>query len=512
MYMSFTPFIPTLPASLSLSYSPMELTGIVQSLEQKTILVTGAAGFLAKIFIERVLRVQPNVKRLYLLIRAPDAESAVQRLHKEVIGKEIFRVLREKWVAGFDSFITEKVTTVAGDITYENLGIEASDLREDMWREIDMVVNIAATTNFDDRYDVSLGVNAMGPKHVLNFANKCVNLKMLLHVSTAYVVGEQAGLILEKPFKMGETLNGTPGLDIEQEFKLVDEKLRELQALGASKTAETFSMKELGLTRARHYGWPNTYVYTKAMGEMLLGRSRETLPLVIIRPTIITSTYREPFPGWVEGMRTIDSLGVGYGKGKITCFLGDPESIVDVIPGDMVVNAMIVAMVAHANQDGEFIYQVGSSLRNPAKFTLFQDYGYQYFSKHPWIGKDGKPIKVGKVSVFNTMDSFHKYMAIRYMLPLKVLKLLNVASCQYFQSTYSNFSRKINFVMRLVELYKPYLFFRGVFDDLNLEKLRMAMKDNASEANMFCFDPKCVDWDDYFLNIHLPGLIKYVFK
>ncbi|KAJ4971217.1 hypothetical protein NE237_004316 [Protea cynaroides] len=491
----------------------MELTGIVQSLEHKTILVTGAPGFLAKIFMEKVLRVQPNLKKLYLLLRAADTQSAAQRLQKEVIEKDLFRVLREKCGAGLDSFIAEKVTPVAGDITFDNLGIETSDLREEMWQEIDIVVNIAATTNFDERYDVSLGVNAMGAKYVLSFAKRCVKLQMLLHVSTAYVSGEKEGLILEKPFKMGETLNGLPGLDIVKELKLVEEKLKELSALRASKSAETFAMKELGIDRARHYGWPNTYVFTKALGEMLIGQSRENLPVVIIRPTIITSTFREPFPGWVEGMRTIDSLGVGYGKGRITCFLGDPESIIDVIPGDMVVNAMIVAMVGHANQQGEFIYQVGSSVRNPTNINFFQDYGYQYFSKHPWIDKDGKPIKVGRVAIFSTMDSFRKYMVIRYMLPLKILQLVNIMSCQYFQTTCSNLNRKINFVMRLVELYRPYLFFRGVFDDMNVERLRMALKENgADEANMFCFDPKCIDWADYFLNIHLPALIRYVFK
>lgn len=93
------------------------------------------------------------------------------------------------------------------------------------------------------------------------------------------------------------------------------------------------------------------------------------------------------------------------------------------IPADMVVNATIVAMVAHARQQqsGNVIYQVGSSLRNPLRYSDLQDYGYRYFTKKPWINKDGKPVKVGKVNVMNSMASFHRYMAIRYMLPLKVL-------------------------------------------------------------------------------------------
>jgi len=57
--------------------------------------------------------------------------------------------------------------------------------------------------------------------------------------------------------------------------------------------------------RAKVYGWPNTYVFTKAMGEMLVGHLKEDLSVVIIRPTIVTSTYEEPFTGWVEGVRYI---------------------------------------------------------------------------------------------------------------------------------------------------------------------------------------------------------------
>lgn len=91
------------------------------------------------------------------------------------------------------------------------------------------------------------------------------------------------------------------------------------------------------------------------------------------------------------------------------------------IPADMVVNAIIVAMAAHANkQTGNVICQVGSSLRNPLRYRNLQDYGYRYFTKKPWINKDGKPVKVGKVNVMNSMASFHRYMAIHYILPLKV--------------------------------------------------------------------------------------------
>lgn len=491
----------------------MELGSVVQFLENKTILVTGATGFLAKIFVEKILRTQPNVKKLFLLLRAADTKSATQRLHNEVIAKDLFRVLREKWGAELNPFISEKVTPVAGDISCENLAVNDSILREEMWREVDIVINLAATTNFDERYDISLGINTMGPKHVLNFAIKCVKLKTFVHVSTAYVSGEREGLILENPCRMGESLNGISGLDIDAEIKLVDQTLKKLEAEKATEATITLAMKDLGIKRAKLYGWPNTYVFTKAMGEMIVGHLKQNVSIVIIRPTIITSTYKEPFPGWVEGVRTIDSLLVGYCKGKLQCFLGDPNSIVDVIPADMVVNSIIVAMMANANhQSYEIIYQIGSSMRNPLRYQNIQDFGLHYFTEKPWINKDGNPVKVGKITVLSTMDSFYIYMAIRYFIPLKGLELVNSAFCQYFRGTCTELNRKIGFVMRVVDLYRPYLFFKGVYVDTNIEKLQMEMRESCTEADMFYFDSKSIDWEYYFLNIHLPGAVKYLFK
>ncbi|PON84334.1 Fatty acyl-CoA reductase [Trema orientale] len=490
----------------------MELESVLKFLENKTILVTGATGFLAKIFVEKILRVQPNVKKLYLLLRAADAKSATQRMNNEVIGKDLFRVLKEKLGANFNSFVREKVSVMAGDITSEDLGLKDLNLKEEMLSQLDVIVNLAATTNFDERYDVSIFLNTLGAKNVLNFAKQCANLKVLVHISTAYVSGERGGLILENPYHMGDTLNGATGLDINNELRLVEEKLKELQAEEATEPEITLAMKDFGIERAKKFGWPNTYVFTKAMGEMVLEHLKGNTNVVIVRPTIVTSTYKEPFPGWVEGVRTIDSLAVGYGKGKLTCFLGDLNAIVDAIPADFVVNAIIVAMAAHANQPSDRIYQVGSSMRNPLRYVDLQEFGFGYFSKKPWINKDGKPVKVAKVFVLSNMASFHRYMTFRYLLFLKGLELVNTAFCQYFQGMYLDLNRKIKFVMRLVELYRPYLFFKGVFDDMNTERLRLEAKESGIETDIFYFDPKSINWEEYFLSIHIPGVVKYVFK
>ncbi|XP_026395831.1 fatty acyl-CoA reductase 3-like [Papaver somniferum] len=503
----------------------MELNSIVEYLDNKSILVTGATGFLAKLFVEKLLRVQPNLKQLFLLIRASDSASVTQRFHSEVIEKEAFRVLKTKHGVGFNSFLSEKVTPIAGDVTLENLGIRDPELTRKLWSEVDFVANFAATTNFNERYDVAFDTNIVGAKNVLEFCMKCVNLKLLLYVSTAYVWGEKSGFLLENPLRKGETLNGTtsPKLDSQIEMKLISQKLQELKDEQVSYKEETTAMKEFGLRRASLFGWPNTYVFTKAMGEIEIGElieSRNDHPVVILRPNMITSTFKEPFPGWIEGIRTIDSVILAGGKGKIKCFLGRAGLIMDLIPGDMVVNAAM-AMVGHANQPSDnrqpIIYQVGSSARSPFEYIKLRCYLYNYFSKNPLISSPtskhkGKPIQVSYPYVFPTTASFFTFLYITHMLPLKGLRLVNSLLCDYFRDKCNDAERKITFIMKLVKFYEPYILFEGIFADSNTERLRASVRGNAAEEYTFYFDPKCINWDEYFMNTHIPGLVKYALK
>lgn len=65
----------------------------------------------------------------------------------------------------------------------------------------------------------------------------------------AYVCGEKSGLIMETQYRMGETLNGTTGLDIDNEKRLVHEKLDQLRAAETPPETITQAMKDLGRTR-----------------------------------------------------------------------------------------------------------------------------------------------------------------------------------------------------------------------------------------------------------------------
>lgn len=70
-----------------------------------------------------------------------------------------------------------------------------------------------------------------------------------IYLNAAYVCGERGGLVVEDPIKLGASLNGVQGLDIDEEKRVVEEKLNLLQQEGATENEIKIAMKDLGIKR-----------------------------------------------------------------------------------------------------------------------------------------------------------------------------------------------------------------------------------------------------------------------
>lgn len=47
---------------------------------------------------------------------------------------------------------------------------------------------------------------------------------------------------------------------------------------------------------------PNTYTFTKALAEHLIYEQNGRLPIAVVRPSIVASSFLEPTPGWVDNV------------------------------------------------------------------------------------------------------------------------------------------------------------------------------------------------------------------
>lgn len=65
------------------------------------------------------------------------------------------------------------------------------------------------------------------------------------------------------------------------------------------KLAEILDDTEMKLITAKVLDYyPNTYAYTKSLGEALVCEASNQIPTLILRPSIILPVWREPIQGW----------------------------------------------------------------------------------------------------------------------------------------------------------------------------------------------------------------------
>ncbi|XP_031262267.1 fatty acyl-CoA reductase 2-like [Pistacia vera] len=466
--------------------------GILEFLPGKNYFVTGATGFLGKALIEKLLRAAPDVCKIYLLIKAENKEAALERIKTEIIDSNLFDILRDMHGESYTDLMLSKLVPVPGNIGESNLGMN-TDLIIEIAQELDVIINSAANTTFDERFDVAVNINTRGPSRILNFAKRCKKLCCFIHVSTAYVNIENVGETLTS--KSSPLLH--PPVNVDAEVKLAFDS--SLSFHGGAEIVR--KMKEMGLERARSYGWKNFYEFTKAMGEIVIYKNRGEIPVAIIRPSVIESSFKEPSPGWIQGIRMVDPFIFAYGKGYLPAFL-NPETVVDIIPVDMVVNAIISAMAKHGiTRKPELnVYHVTSSRVNPVTMTFLFDVCYEHFKSSPIKDLKGKEVEVKRVKFLSSLEDIFSHIS-GAIIPKNgvVSQELERKFCE----------KKIKQTKYMIQMYEPYLSSRW-FESSDTYKLWEAM--SLEEKLSFGFDVKSLDWKDYFSNIHIPGLRKYAME
>uniref|UniRef100_A0A8D8WRD2 Fatty acyl-CoA reductase n=1 Tax=Cacopsylla melanoneura TaxID=428564 RepID=A0A8D8WRD2_9HEMI len=135
------------------------------------IFLTGASGFMGKVFIEKVLRCYPEVGAIYILMR-PKKNKTVQERIEEQFKDELFdRVKREQ-----SDILQRKVHFISGDLNQPLLGISCSD--QDLIRtRVHVIVHAAASLRMDELVKDAFTLNVEATKQLLELATQCTQLK-----------------------------------------------------------------------------------------------------------------------------------------------------------------------------------------------------------------------------------------------------------------------------------------------------------------------------------------------
>ncbi len=518
----------------------------------KVLLITGGTAFLGQPMVAKILTSLPDVQKIYLLIRGrTDSNgkhtSAQERLENELLTSDVFASLRQLHGANFDEWAQQKLTAVEGELTHERLGFSDAEYQR-LQNKVQIFINIAGLVQFDPPFDESLKGNALAAKHVVTFAKGCRDA-VFLHVSTAYVCGNKPRRVPEElplPYeryaalqreKTGMAMSETLSEEIEEllslsaairaeadtpenlvRFQQQAEQQKKKTRKGIAAHAEELKTEwlesrlvEEGLKHARARGWNDTYTYMKFLGEQMIMALRGDLPTAIVRPSIIESSFAEPHPGWLGKFRMSEPLIVGFAKGRLPDFPADPDIILDIIPVDFVVNAMLAAAEATAQRGGIEVYHVATGTQNPLYFRGIVEATYDYFVEHPML-ENGKPIAV-PVWQYPSLELFQKRLDSKMRLlerAIQVLARLPMRSAKRKRRKLILKQSGIKALLHYIQIYAPYTRTNFEFETEKVQALYEGL--SPLEQQRFNFDVSKIHWKRYFQEIHIPGIKRHVLK
>jgi HAD superfamily hydrolase (TIGR01490 family) len=267
---------------------------------------------------------------------------------------------------------------------------------------------------------------------------------------------------------------------------------------------------EAGRARAQALGWPDAYAFTKALGERALVAGHPGVPTTVVRPSIIESALAEPRPGWIRGFRMAEPIIISYARGLLKEFPGVPEGVVDVVPVDLVVAAIVTVAAAGPAPGGATVYQVASSVRNPLRYGELVDLVQSWFTEHPLYDADGQPIVVpdwsfpGRGRVQRQLKRATTVLA----LTERVLGALpGRGDRAEWAARVEDQRTRAERALGSVELYGAYTETEAHFRVDRLMELWGRL--SAADREIFCFDPGVVEWSHYVHDVHLPSVVEH---
>jgi len=369
------------------------------------ILLTGATGFVGKVVLFDLLnrKDELNIDKIYLIIRPKGVRTADSRFKNEIAKSQIFDSLSNK-------LLLDNVISLGGEITLENCDLNEEDSKL-IHNKITHVIHCAASVDFDLPIEEAALPNIDGAVNILELSKKIKNLKKLVAVSTAYVTPNRDGEIKEELHKLP--------FDPEDTYKDIKLGLADENRL----------LKESG--------HPNTYTLTKCISENILFNRKESVPLTIVRPSIISATLRNPHPGWIDSASTIAAFvilqSIGYCKVVNNC----KDTQANIVPCD-IVSENIIKETFSEYKGFNIRYAISNDIKNAPTQEQISQIFYDYFSKY----NHGK--KANKMEAVNSYDEFIVKDFIKNKLPLNIAGSFDKKSSEKIKKLHSTTDRILN--------------------------------------------------------------------
>lgn len=490
----------------------------------KKIAMTGVTGFIGEQMLWAFLNDCPET-RTAVLVRPKGSVTAAQRV-AQLLGKKIFKDLVAA-AGSVEALMAERVEVISGDLP--NV--------PELPRDIDVLVHCAGDVSFDPPIDQAFMTNVIGTKALLqrfleSASDADGNLERIphyVHVSTAYTAGRRRGAIPEAPhvhevdydaeaaaaLRMAEHVEAR-SRSSEQLTKLRKQAEALHRQAGYLTTSEDTERRRqewvkqelvaAGTERARSLGWTDVYTFAKAMGERVVADMGKDIRVSVVRPAIVESSLRYPHAGWIEGFKMADPIILAYGRGQLPEFPASPDAVIDIIPCDFVVNAIVAVCATEPEAGSPEYYHCSSGARNPLTFRGIYEHVRAYFEAHPYTEGQGST----ELATWNFpgVEPVARRMWLGEKATQAADKVLSFAPrgkrVRAMAAAVDRTKKQLSFLGKYLTLYGEYLQSELHFVDDSTLALHNSL--HPDDRERFGFDSASFDWRHYLEEVHIPAI------
>ncbi len=538
---------------------------IAETLQGKTVMLIGSTGFVGKVAMSMLLDRYPEIGKIVALVRPGMGNTAEDRFFTKVATSQAFDPVRDRYGAGFDAYLRDKVMPVAGDIGRPlcNFGEEDFEVFEKMGG-VDAIINSAGLVSFTPSLESAIRINAKGARNCLDLARRLD--ASLIHISTCYVAGRRDGDVGENEEVVGyfprhdELVDDDFDADAEiADCERVIQQVRDLAkdrrhiSMFRERAQKTLraqrrdpddkatlklsvarerklwvheKLTDVGMKRSEHWGWSNTYTYSKSLGEQVVLKDK-SVRSCIVRPAIVESSVSFPKPGWCEGFNTTAPLVYAMLKGQRLVVTGKNTNL-DIIPVDMVCTAMIMATAAILRNEHKAVYQAGTSGVNPVSSERLCELSglavRGYYRDKAEAGEDKwkNRLRARREAHPVSRDTFYRFGTPQVKRVVdRISKEIDdrvprwgaprlAAFAERAQEELAKVSDMSTQIIDLMDLFEPFIHDHAIaFRSDNLAALWARLPERDKDRLMWT--PEQIDWRQYWIDSHFPGLIEWVF-
>ena len=490
---------------------------------QNGILLIGATGFMGKATVALLLDRYPDLKKLYVLCRAKSGRSAEQRFYGETANSPALAPSVEK--LGLD-FLRRKIEVLEGDVSEPRCGLSPERI-EELKGKVGVVINCSGLVDFSPPLDESLATNLYGTQNAIHLC-RALGAR-LVHISTCYVVGAYDGRVPEDSTIPGfyPRRNGPAdrSFDCVEELKYCEQAI---ESARQSYRHDPFELRKelvrLGMERAQHWGWINTYTYMKSLGEQFLSRKQD-VAYTIVRPAIVGTAIRFPFPGWTEGFRTTAPLILMAAAG-VKSWPVRKDDPLEIVPVDLVSAGMLIASAAILCDRHHPVYQLGTADVNPVLYRRLVNFLGMYARKINRRRSEGSKILNMARAYIETRAVTEQELKLQRGLKQKLLNLSKRAISRLSglsqrrrlpgKERLQELSRRLRVLSREIALreqtldqYLPFMLrCRFIFESRNIRDTYAQLAE--ADRQRLSWDPENIDWADYWVHKHTKGIEKWI--